>query len=168
MNIKLKKNCKFCCFCILIFTIGCRNIDCPLENTVLVGSKLYYSDTDVSNVSLDTLLVTALGTDSLMSCQKANLQMSFPLRYSLNNDTLLLSFMRNGQIHTTDTLYLEHTNTIHFENIDCPPAVFSELKTISWGNQQDGKVVVDSASISSPIVNYNGTENIKIFVHYNN
>lgn len=168
MNIRSRKSCSVLIFGILIFTVGCRNIDCPLENTVLVGSKLYYSDSDVADVTLDTLLVTALGTDSLLSCQKANLQISFPLRYSSDKDTLLLSFMRNSQIHTTDTLFVGHENTIHFENIDCPPAVFSELKTISWSNQSYGKVVVDSASILSPIVNYNGTENIKIFVHYNN
>ena len=59
-----------------------------------------------------------------------------------------------------------HHSTVKLYNII--PDYIKDMER-RFGKIGEGvKVVVDSASISSPIVNYNGTENIKIFVHYNN
>lgn len=168
MNIKSKKNCKVLVLGLLMLTVGCRNIDCPLENTVLVGGKLYPLTEGAVATGQDSLLITMVGSDSLLSYQKTSAQIQFPLHYVSNRDTLLLNFVKNGRVHTVDSLFIHHENNIHFENIDCPPAIFSQLKSVTWSNQPSGRIWVDSVTISSPIVNYNETENLKIFVHYNN
>ena len=168
MNIKLRRICRLVVICTAWgFVAGCRNIDCPIENTVMVGSRLYFpaADDGEQAAAADTLLVTAVGTDSVLYLERTDAIITFPLRYTAGHDTLLLNFVRSGRIHTTDSVFIEHENRIHFENIDCPPAVFAEIRRVAWANQSSGRIWIDSVSISSPFVNYNETEHLQIFVH---
>ena len=145
---------------------ACSEIDCPLQN--IVALRVGFYGADGAQVQLpDTLSILAAGTDSVLFNRGiAITSADIPVSYTREADTLLLRMADAAGRVATDTLIFGHTNQVHFENIDCPPAVFHAITSVRW-TSHDASVLplaVDSVELTEPNVNYDARENLKIYL----
>ncbi len=153
-----------------LFAASCSNIDCPLDNIVLMTAGLYDAETGKTLTLSDTLTVSATGSGIrdtvLLNRATAVSSFAIPLRHAADCDTLLLRFANASGQSATDTLRLSHTNTLHFESIDCPTAVFFTLNEATWTSHSLGTMplTIDSVAFARKSVNYDDVENIKIYL----
>ena len=144
--------------------LSCSNIDCPLENVVLMSVGLYDNEGNSLSVS-DTLTVTSFPSDSILLNKGIEVTgFAIPLRHGVEIDTLLLKFSEK-QTLAVETLFVYKTDIPHFESIDCPASLFHNLIAVkssasaSFGNP----LLVDSIAVVRSKVDYNNVENIKIY-----
>lgn len=147
--------------------IGCTNIDCPLDNVVVATCGLYAAEDHSSLTLSDTLSVIAGGVKDTILLNRAQDIQTFqlPLRQGATVDTLLFRLSNTTQA-ATDTIFLEHTNTAHFESVDCPAAVFHNIVSARWTSHALSQMpmTIDSVAVTRPLVNYDDIENVKIFL----
>ena len=152
---------------LLIFVSGCSNIECPLDNIVVMTCGLYSADTHEHLKLQETLDVLPLGKDTvLLNCASNITDFMLPLRQAADADTFLLRFTgRTGQV-STDTLIVFHTNTPHYESIECPATVFHTLTDVKWKHQEgtDFPLSIDSVALVRTVVNYDDVENLRIYL----
>ncbi len=129
--------------------------------------QLYEAETEGTLSLTDTLTVKAAGTDSVLLNRGVGLS-SFllPVRQGATTDTLLLCLSNEKGQRATDTVFVEHTNEPHFENVDCPAAVFHTILSVGWTSHPLSQMplTVDSVAVARSTVNYDDVENIKIFL----
>ena len=146
---------------------ACSNIDCPLDNVVLMQCGLYASETRAALTLTDTLTVRPAGRDTVLLNRAQGIS-SFllPLRESGTQDTLLLCLSDAQGRRAIDTLFVQHTPQPHFESLDCPPAVFHTLTGVRATSHSLGlmPLTIDSVSVVRSSVNYDDIENIRIFL----
>ena len=89
-----------------------------------------------------------------------------PLRNTGGTDTLLLSFSNTQNQLATDTLFVTHTPTPHFESIDCPASVFHHITTVRWTSHSLGlmPLTIDSVAIIRSLVDYEDMENLRLYL----
>lgn len=146
---------------------SCANIDCPLDNIVELTCNLYSAEQRQVLTLTDTLTVTAAGTDSvLLNRASAVSSISLPLRYAGAADTLLFHFSNAAGQRGLDTLFVEHTNQPHFENLDCPASIFHQITAVRWTSHALGvmPLTIDSVAVVRPLVDYEDLENLRIFL----
>lgn len=156
---------------LLFLTAGllsaCSNIDCPLDNVVLMQCNLYDSATKKPLTLSDVLTVTPAGRDTVLLNQASGIS-SFllPLRESGTRDTLLLNLSNSLGQEAVDTLFVEHQQQPHFESLDCPACVFHTITGASCTSHDTGlmPLTLDSVAVVRPTVNYDDTENIRLFL----
>ncbi len=149
------------------FTAGCTNIECPLENVVMLHCGIYSSEEGKELKLRDTLTVRAMGTDSILWNRGYGIsEFSVPLSITATADTLLLRLSNNKGQWAVDTLVLGHTNTPHFESVDCPVSMFHRLTSVRWTSHHlsEMPLTVDSVAISRSLVDYATSHNVKIFL----
>lgn len=148
-------------------TVSCAEINCPLDNIVVMTCGLYSAEQKTAYALNDTLTVMAAGLDSVLLNRAIAIQsFALPVRQSVTTDTLLLRFSnQRGQV-ATDSLFVDHSNQPHFESIDCPPSVFHTLKGARWTSHalSEMPLTIDSVALSRPLVNYDDVENLKIYL----
>ena len=106
---------------------------------------------------MDTLTVSALGTDSiLVNSLVGASSLELPLSYMQEQDTLVLHIY-GMDYNLRDTMWVEKTNTTHFESPDCPTAMFHQITSVRHTHH-----IIDSISITRSLVDYDQTENIQI------
>ena len=134
---------------------ACDSIDCTLYNTVSLACS-FYSEGHAVKLT-DTLTVSALGTDSiLVNSLIGASKLELPLSYSQDADTLVLRIY-GEEYDLSDTLWVEKTNTPHFESPDCPTTMFYQIKSV-----RHTSTFIDSVTITRNLVDYDQTENIRI------
>lgn len=134
---------------------ACDSIDCTLYNTVSLACS-FYSEGQAVKLT-DTLTVSALGTDSiLVNSLIGASKLELPLSYSQDADTLVLHIY-GEEYDLSDTLWVEKTNTPHFESPDCPATMFHQIKSV-----RHTSTFIDSVTITRNLVDYDQTENIRI------
>ncbi len=107
------------------------------------------------NDTLDSLTITAFGTDSvILNNQKEVRNLMLPLRYTVDSTVLVFRYSRV----TTDTLILYHTNTPYFLSMDCGYQMQQEVTGARYSRHR-----LDSIYISYNEAGIDGRENIKIF-----
>lgn len=97
---------------IISIAISCsEEADCSMTARPMVNCILYRVDPEtqyVENDTLDSLTVTAYGTDSIIiNNQKKVHDISLPLRYTEDSTKLIFKYSRNK----SDTMVIRHTNT---------------------------------------------------------
>ena len=151
----------------LMLVSGCSNIECPLDNIVVMTCGLYTTDTHEHLKLQETLDVLPMGKDTvLLNCASNITDFMLPLRQAADADTFLLRFTgRTGQV-STDTLIVSHTNTPHYESIECPATVFHTLTDVKWKHQEgtDFPLSIDSVALVRTVVNYDDVENLRIYL----
>lgn len=106
-------------------------------------------------LTLDSLHVTALGTDSIILNRGAKVgSFSLPLRYTNDTTTFVLKYINNIK----DTIRVIHTNTPKFISMDCGYQVSQVVEKVSYTKHQ-----LDSIYISDEEANTTGTENLQLF-----
>lgn len=144
--------------------------DCSMTGRPMVYANLYTYDREnnqVLNDTLDSLTVTAFGTDSIIiNNQKKVHDIALPLRYT--SDSTILVFHYTKALR--DTMLILQDNTPYFESMECGYSMKQNIKNIKpLGYTEENKKIynsIDSIYIKSNAANINGTENLKIFYRY--
>lgn len=135
-------------FMVAAFVVAaCSSVDCPLNNTVYANYKLMGAVTTLP----DTLTITTTrtdGTDSVLINRQVNTD-SFSLPVSYGHDVDELYLKANTLV---DTIWVEKTNSAHFESVDCGVAYFHTLKGVRYTRH-----AIDSIVINHHEVNYDAT-----------
>ena len=176
----------------MLMAAACSTVTCPMDTEVKCNYTFYNADgvatalADTLNVSIrkdvplytyskeghvDTVcykpskaLVDSGYTETLGWTKKDttiinNLingsKFSAAMSYYRKIDTLIL---RYGLILLPDTVYISHDSYTHVETPECGAYRFHRLTGIRSTNRG-----IDHIEISNPAVNYEGTENIKIY-----
>ncbi|MGM9693827.1 MAG: DUF6452 family protein [Alloprevotella sp.] len=169
---------------------ACTNIDCPLDNVVMMQCGIYDAETEqpltlpvewalsVKPAGRDTILLNrAYGVESFL----------LPLKEGEEKDTLLFFFAppstNTGEEEGTeegeetenppvtasivpDTLFVTHTRTPHFESVDCPASVFHNITDASTkaSPQNQLRWTLERVKLVRTTVNYDDIENLRIYL----
>lgn len=140
---------------------GCENIDCTLNNVVLCHFSFYDSETKQSVILLDTLTITAEGTDSVLLNRAVNKkEVGVPLSYYQERDTLNFIILTKDAGVFESSIILRKSSRVHFESPDCPTTMFHNISEA----KVSGSAVIDSVVVSRREVNYLQDENIKVYL----
>ena len=124
------------CIGVFIAVAACESTDCPINN-IVYSTYGFYAATDEGESKiqvLDTLTITAAGTDSI-----------------------LINRTRR------DTIWIDKEIIPHYESPTCPASMFHHVTAVRWT-----RLLVDSVSIVNPNINYNVSENFKIYFRSGN
>ena len=143
---------------LLSMAISCsEEADCSMAARSMVRCYIYTLGEGqvVENDTLDSLTVTAYGTDSvIINNQKKVHDLMLPLQYTADSTKLVFRYSRT----LTDTLVIRHTNTPYFLSMDCGFQMKQSITGVRSSYHQ-----LDSFYVSSNEATINGTENIKLF-----
>lgn len=134
--------------------------DCSIAGRPMINCTLYRMVEDqVANDTLDSLTVTALGTDSiLINNQKKVHTLMLPLRYSADSTVLIFHYAYRSNPSLSDTIYIKQDNTPYFESMDCGYSMRQSIRGIGHSEEE-----LDSIYVSNKQANTDGTENLKLF-----
>ena len=146
-------------FPILSVVISCsEEADCSMATRAMMQCYFYTLDPEtevVSNDTLDSLTVTAFGTDSIIiTNQKKVHDLSLPLRYTADSTVLVFRYSKT----LTDTLVVYQTNTPYFLSMDCGYQMKQSIKDVNYSRHS-----LDSIRIVNKEAGIYGTENLKLF-----
>lgn len=134
--------------------------DCSIAGRPMINCTLYRMvDNQVVNDTLDSLTVTALGTDSiLLNNQKKVHTLMLPLRYSSDSTILVFHYAYVADPTFNDTVYIKQDNTPYFESMDCGYSMRQSILGLRHSEEE-----LDSIYISNKQANTDGTQNLKLF-----
>ena len=146
-------------FPILSVVISCsEEADCSMATRAMMQCYFYTLDPEtevVFNDTLDSLTVTAFGTDSIViNNQKKVHDLSLPLRYTADSTVLVFRYSTT----LTDTLVVYQTNTPYFLSMDCGYQMKQSIKDVNYSRHS-----LDSIRIVNKEAGIYGTENLKLF-----
>ena len=146
-------------FPILSVVISCsEEADCSMATRAMMQCYFYTLDPEtevVSNDTLDSLTVTAFGTDSIIiNNQKKVHDLSLPLRYTADSTVLVVRYSTT----LTDTRVVYQTNTPYFLSMDCGYQMKQSIKDVNYSRHS-----LDSIRIVNKEAGIYGTENLKLF-----
>ena len=146
-------------FPILSVVISCsEEADCSMATRAMMQCYFYTLDPEtevVSNDTLDSLTVTAFGTDSIIiNNQKKVHDLSLPLRYTADSTVIVFRYSKT----LTDTLVVYQTNTPYFLSMDCGYQMKQSIKDVNYSRHS-----LDSIRIVNKEAGIYGTENLKLF-----
>lgn len=150
-----------------LFITGCSNINCPLDNVVMMQCNFYESETKRALTLHDVLDVMPANSDTVLINRITQVNhILLPLREGGDLDTLLLQFSNAAEQTATDTLFVSHTRQPHFESVDCPASVFHTITAVRATSHplSELPLTIDSVSVVRSAVNYDDIENIRIFL----
>lgn len=144
---------------IFSIVISCsEDPDCSMATRAMVQCYLFTINPTtqvVENDTLDSLTVTAYGTDSIIiNNQKKVHDISLPLRYTVDSTKLVFRYSKTK----TDTLVINHTNTPYFLSMDCDYQMKQAITSIRYTRRK-----LDSIYISNKEAGIYGRENLKLF-----
>lgn len=144
---------------IISIVVSCsEEADCSMATRAMVQCYLYTIDPNtqvVENDTLDSLTVTAYGTDSIIiNNQKKVHDISLPLRYTVDSTKLVFRYSKVR----TDTIVIHHTNTPYFLSMDCGYQMKQAITKIRYT-----RLTLDSIYISNNEAGIYGRENLKLY-----
>lgn len=135
--------------------------DCSMNARPMMQCYLYTIDPEterVLNDTLDSLTITAFGTDSIiLNNEKRVHSLSLPLRYTADSTVLVFHYSVNPQIRK-DTIVIRQKNTPYFLSMDCGYQMKQNITGRAYSRHQ-----LDSIYIQTEEVSIYGTENLKLF-----
>lgn len=162
----LKKRWAVAVVCVAVL-MGCTSIDCPLDSTVEMTCNLYAKETAKSLTLTDTLTVTARGTDQVLLNRGISLDhFGLSLRYRSGVDTLLFRFSNDIGQYAVDTVFVDHTATVHFESEGCPVSYYHAINEVRWTSHPLAlmPLTIDNIEIKRNQVDYENAENLRIYL----
>lgn len=155
---------KFILFGVVLFPVfsvimSCsEEADCSMATRPMMQCYLYTWDSEtqvVSNDTLDSLTVTAFGTDSvIINNQKKVHDLSLPLRYTADSTVLVFRYSKD----LTDTIVIRQTNTPYFLSMDCGYQMKQAITGVRYSRHN-----LDSIRIANKEAGIYGAENLKLF-----
>lgn len=136
---------------------ACDSINCPLNSSV----EAYYTFCDLhgNRISIsDTLTVSAVGTDQvLVNKLSGKSEMTVPVSYYAETDTLVLHLCDDDDMEATDTIWMDKVSTPHSDDPGCPYHVWHKVTAVRHTHY-----LIDTIIIVHPDINYDGLENLQI------
>lgn len=145
----------------LATAVSCDSTSCPLNNTVYSTYGFYaiMNGNEEAVQIQDTLTVKASGTDSiLINRLTGQNKIELPVSYNAPTDTLCFEFINTNGLSRTDTIWLDKENYPHYESPECPASMFHVVTSIRYTRN-----LIDSVLVVNPNLNYNASENFKIY-----
>lgn len=144
---------------IISIVVSCsEEEDCSMATRAMLQCNLYTIDPGtqmIENDTLDSLTVTAYGTDSIIiNNQKKVHDLLLPLRYTVDSTKLVFRYSKIN----VDTIVIYHTNTPYFLSMDCGYQMQQAITSIRYTRRN-----LDSIFVSNKEANIYGRENIKLF-----
>ena len=131
----------------------------------------------IANDTLDSLTITALGTDSIiLNNEKKVHKVMLPLRYTSDSTIFILRYDPVRNWDNADTLYIVQQNTPYFQSMECGYMMKQNIISAKfgkpgrpgnpppYGNGQPDQI--DSLHIKNKEANTNEIENLQIFYNY--
>ena len=147
--------------------------DCSLAGRPMMYCTLYTIDPDtrtVQNDTLDSLTITAVGTDSIiLNNEKDVHSLMLPLRYTMDSTLFVFHYNPHGSSARTDTLVIIQDNTTYFQSMDCGYMMQQEIVGTRLGYSRGNTQLldrIDSLYIRNNEANTNEIENLQIFLRY--
>ncbi len=146
--------------------------DCSLAGRPMMYCTLYTIDeiTDLRvNDTLDSLTITALGTDSIiLNNQKKVHTLMLPLRYTSDTTVFIFRYDPDRKPNDVDTLIIVQQNTPYFQSMECGYMMKQNILSARYGNPRKtaDQEKIDSLHISNKEANTNEIQNLEIFYRY--
>ena len=159
------------CLGVGIGTSCSEDNDCSLAGRAMMNCTFYSINPETKAVlkdTLDSLTVTAFGTDSIiLNNQKKVHTLQLPLRYTSDSTVFILHYDYKRRPTYVDTLYVVQKNTPYFQSMECGYTMKQLIQKTTYGNGViKGKTRIDSLHILNNNANTNGTQNLEIFYQY--
>ena len=151
---------------LIAVAVGCSSIDCAVDGSV----RCVYSVVDAAGktdsvpgfVSVTSARRTNGSDTTIINLQSQTTSLSLPMSFSELADTLYLiqSDTVDGVYieKRRDTMWIEKTNTPHFESVDCSPRFFHTLTRVSSTHH-----IIDTLIINrKEVTNDKSTPNIHL------
>lgn len=165
---------------LLLITIGAYvsiHSSCAEENDCsLTGRPMIYctfktinpeDETLVLNDTLDSLTITALGTDSIILNNEKDVHtLMLPLRYTSDSTIFILRYDPVRNWDDTDTLYIVQENTTYFQSMECGYMMKQNIISTAFGHRRNSMEEIDSIYLRNKEANSNEIENLQIFFRY--
>jgi len=151
------------CACLAValaapFMQGCsEDEDCSATTRGMMNANIYTMQGDTLEVetTIDTLTVTAYGTDSIIvNAQTAVADVTLPLRYATGTTTFVFDY----NLSYNDTIVVTHTNTPYFVSVDCGYQMKQTIDNVNYTTHY-----LTAITINNSTVNADGNENLKIY-----
>lgn len=167
----------------LLFLVACSTVsistscsddnDCSIAGRPMVSCALFTVDPETKVVlkdTLDSLTVTAIGTDSIIiNNQKKVHTLILPLRYTTDSTVLVFHYDYKRRPTYADTFYVKQKNTPYFQSMECGYSMKQLIvdATIGQGKTAAGALVkMDSVKTLNYNANTNGIQNFEIFYRF--
>lgn len=140
-------------FTLLLTTVACTSIDCPLNSLVYTQYQLMNAAGKVDTLA-DTLTIFTTrvdGNDSvLINRNVKTTEFALPISYAQNQDIFFFETKDTVyKVTRLDTVTIEKENMPHFESVDCSPSFFHKITSVSCTHN-----AIDSIVINNHDVNY--------------
>lgn len=158
---------------ISIHTACSEENDCSLAGRPMMYCVIMTTDPDngyrALNDTLDSLTITALGTDSIILNNEKNVhKLMLPLRYTSDSTVFIFRYDPINHPDDVDTLYIVQENTPYFQSIECGYMMKQKILSVAYGkpgrNSQPDQI--DSLYLRNAEANTNEIENLQIFYKY--
>ena len=145
--------------------------DCSLAGRPMMYCTIYTIDPDNPNIALkdtlDSLTITALGTDSIILNNEKNVHtLMLPLRYTSDSTVFILRYDPKRKKDDVDTLYIVQQNTPYFQSMECGYMMKQNILSAKFGNRAGSSEKIDSIYFRNKEANTNEIENLQIFFKY--
>ncbi len=148
----------------VLYVLACTAIacsedaDCSMTARGMVNCHLYTINRETKAIqkdTLDSLTVTAYGTDSVIINRQKNVHgISLPLKYTEESTKLIFKYSETKR----DTIVIHHTNTPYFLSMECGYAM---KQTITGVNHTHTSL--DSIIIANNEAGIYEKENLKLY-----
>ncbi len=140
---------------IMLMVTACSGVECPLDSLVYTQYQLLKADGQADTLR-DTLTITTIqmdGNDTVLINRTVNaMEFSLPISYTNPEDVFYFYVADTLGNTTRDQVIVSKENKAHFESINCAPAYFHTLTSVTYTNNS-----IDSIVIINPEVNYDIT-----------
>lgn len=163
----MRKLVKLVLLCLIAYPIASivsscsEDEDCSMNARPMMQCYLYRVDQEsnrVLNDTLDSLTITAFGTDSIiLNNQKRVHGLSLPLRYTADSTVLVFHYSKDPKIKK-DTIIVRQENTPYFLSMDCGYQMKQSITSSTYSRYDLDSIYIQQAELS-----INGTENLKLF-----
>lgn len=140
------------------FMASCsEEADCSMTARPMMNCNIYTLDRDgyVVRDTLDTLTITAWGTDSvIVNNQEEVRELTLPLRYTADSTVLVFHYTGDA----LDTVTIRHTNTPYFLSMDCGYQMQQSISSVGYTRHR-----LDSIHITQNEAGIYGQENLQLF-----
>jgi len=143
-------------FAIILFS-SCNSKGCYDNMEVQVHCNFYRSSDKVA-ISVDSVSVWGVGSDSLICSNETLSQLALDLDPKKEETQYVIQAKQNGYTFN-DTLSLFHKNQPWFQSMECGCMVFSTLDSCKTKGS-----IIQSTAIVNPKINNNQTENVNLFL----
>ena len=145
--------------------------DCSLAGRPMMYCTIYTIDPDNPNIALkdtlDSLTITALGTDSIILNNEKNVHtLMLPLRYTSDSTVFIFRYDPKRKKDDVDTLYIVQQNTPYFQSMECGYMMKQNIISAAFGNRKNSTEKITSIELRNKEANSNEIENLQIFYRY--